>query len=373
MVAGDEGVVGILTESDLFPVLLRLLGGGEPSSRITLVLPDVPGALGRRVTVVGDLGVNLLTVVADPGPARTRGVVCGPARSTPPRWWPPWSPPASPPPGRPARPGRPVSGACAVAADERLAAYDFEPDQPFQAGRLATGLELLRAAGVLDDGDLLAFGPAADADLELVHDRDYLEALARFSGRGGRGRPGRGGPFGLAEDNRPFPGMDEAARLVAGATVAALDASPAASWRMFAPVAGLHHAQRRRAVGFCVVNDVAVAIARCTRAWPPCGCCTSTWTPTTATACRPPSTTTMVSARSACTRPAATCLGPARCTSWAARRVGRSVNLPGAADRRRRPRPPRRGGQYWPPSRPDVLVTQNGCDGHADDASATSF
>ena len=75
VVAGEE-LVGILTESDLFSVLLRLLGGDEPSSRITLVLPDVPGALGRAMTVVGDLGVNLLTVVTEPGPEPgTRGVV----------------------------------------------------------------------------------------------------------------------------------------------------------------------------------------------------------------------------------------------------------------------------------------------------------
>jgi acetoin utilization protein AcuB len=75
-VVADEGLVGILTESDLFAVLLRLLGGDEPSSRITLVLPDVPGALGRAMTVVGELGVNLLTVVTEPGPEPgTRGVV----------------------------------------------------------------------------------------------------------------------------------------------------------------------------------------------------------------------------------------------------------------------------------------------------------
>ena len=75
-VVADEGLVGILTESDLFAVLLRLLGGDEPSSRITLVLPDLPGALGRAMTVVGELGVNLLTVVTEPGPEPgTRGVV----------------------------------------------------------------------------------------------------------------------------------------------------------------------------------------------------------------------------------------------------------------------------------------------------------
>jgi acetoin utilization protein AcuB len=75
-VVADDGLVGILTESDLFLVLLRLLGGDEPSSRISVVLPDVPGALGRAMTVVGELGVNLLTVVTEPGPEPgTRGVV----------------------------------------------------------------------------------------------------------------------------------------------------------------------------------------------------------------------------------------------------------------------------------------------------------
>ena len=177
-----------------------------------------------------------------------------------------------------------MSGTCAVAADDRLAAYDFGPghpfqagrpetsglDHPFRAGRLEGGLSLLRAARVLDDGDLLAFGPAADADLELIHDREYLEALARFSDpEAAAAAPAEAARFGLAGDNRPFPGMAGAGRLVAGAAVAALDAvAPGERTHVFAPVAGLHHAQRRRAVGFCLVNDVAVAIARCTRAWP---------------------------------------------------------------------------------------------------------
>jgi len=72
----DDRLVGILTKADLLRVLLRVLGVLEPSSRITLVLPDVPGALGRAMTVVGDLGVNLISVVTEPGPEPgTRGVV----------------------------------------------------------------------------------------------------------------------------------------------------------------------------------------------------------------------------------------------------------------------------------------------------------
>jgi acetoin utilization deacetylase AcuC-like enzyme len=163
-----------------------------------------------------------------------------------------------------------VSGAAALVADERLAAYDFGPDHPFQAGRLQAGLSLLRVAGVLEDDDLLGFQPATDTDLQLIHDRDYLEALARFSGPAtATADQLEAVRFGLVGDNRPFPGMDAAARLVAGATMAAVDAVAAGGLaHAFAPVAGLHHAQRRRAVGFCLVNDVAVAIARCTRARP---------------------------------------------------------------------------------------------------------
>jgi acetoin utilization deacetylase AcuC-like enzyme len=167
-----------------------------------------------------------------------------------------------------------VSGASAVAADRRLAAYDFGAGQPFQAGRLEAGLSLLRAARVLGGDDLLAFAPAADADLELVHDRDYLEAIGRFSAEPAAQAAGtreqvEAARFGLIGDNRPFPGMDEAARLVVGATVAAVDAVAAAAVaHAFVPVGGLHHAQRRRASGFCLLNDVAVAVARCTRAWP---------------------------------------------------------------------------------------------------------
>jgi acetoin utilization deacetylase AcuC-like enzyme/GNAT superfamily N-acetyltransferase len=266
-----------------------------------------------------------------------------------------------------------VSGAAAVAADGRLATYDFGPDRPFQAGHLEAGLSLLRAAKVLDDGDLLAFGPAADADLELVHDRDYLAALARFSVPGAAAAaPVEAARFGLTGDNRPFPGMDRAARLVAGATVAALDAVAAGERRhVFAPVAGLHHAQRRRAVGFCLVNDVAVAIARCTRAWPLRVLYVD------------------LDAHHGDGVQAAFYDDPRVCTV-SLHETGRYL-FPGTGEVHELGRPPGTGRSVNLPLeprtgddgflaafdavveplaaafRPDLLVTQNGCDGHADD------
>jgi acetoin utilization deacetylase AcuC-like enzyme len=266
-----------------------------------------------------------------------------------------------------------VSGACALVADDRLAAYDFGPDHPFQAGRLDAGLSLLRAGRVLDDGDLLAFGAAADADLELIHDRDYLAALARFSAPGGGAAdPAEAARFGLVGDNRPFPGMDQAGRLVAGATIAAVDAVAAGDLaHAFAPVAGLHHAQRRRAVGFCLVNDVAVAIARCTRAWPLRVLYVD------------------LDAHHGDGVQAAFYDDPRVCTV-SLHETGRYL-FPGSGEVHELGRPPGAGRSVNVPLeprtgddgflaafdavveplaaafRPDLLVTQNGCDGHADD------
>ena len=265
-----------------------------------------------------------------------------------------------------------MSGACALAADERLAAYDFGPDHPFQAGRLERGLSLLRAAGVLGDADLLAFGPAADADLELVHDRAYLAALARFSSDPPPADPTGAARFGLVGDNRPFPGMEAAARLVAGATVASLDAVAAGDLvHVFAPVAGLHHARRDRAVGFCLVDDVAVAIARCTTAWPLRVLYVD------------------LDAHHGDGVQAAFYDDPRVCTV-SLHETGRYL-FPGSGEVHELGRPPGTGRSVNVPLepgtgddgvlaafdavveplaaafRPDLLVTQNGCDGHADD------
>ena len=265
-----------------------------------------------------------------------------------------------------------MSGVCAVAADERLAAYDFGPGHPFQAGRLEAGLSLLRAAGVLDDTDLMGFGPAADADLELVHDRAYLAALARFSADPAPADPVEAARFGLVGDNRPFPGMEAAARLVAGATMASLDAVAAGDLaHVFAPVAGLHHAKRDRAVGFCLVNDVAVAVARCTRAWPLRVLYVD------------------LDAHHGDGVQAAFYDDPRVCTV-SLHETGRYL-FPGSGEVHELGRPPGTGRSVNVPLeprtgddgvlaafdavveplaaafRPDLLVTQNGCDGHADD------
>ena len=58
VVEGDA-LVGIISDTDIFRVFVEGLGGGHPSLRITVVIPEEVGSLARLVTHVADLGGNI--------------------------------------------------------------------------------------------------------------------------------------------------------------------------------------------------------------------------------------------------------------------------------------------------------------------------
>ncbi len=143
--------------------------------------------------------------------------------------------------------------------DERLTGYDFGPSHPLAPVRVELTIALARELGVLGRAGVTMVTPAAAqmAELELVHDADYIDAV-RQAGLDGRpnGRYGLGTP-----DNPVFAGMHEASALVAGATLAAARAVWNGQAGHAANIAGgLHHAMRRSASGFCIYNDPAIAI-----------------------------------------------------------------------------------------------------------------
>lgn len=152
-----------------------------------------------------------------------------------------------------------MSGSLAVAWDDALTHYDFGPGHPMAPVRVALTIALARSLGVLDNPSvtMLPPPPATDAELETVHDGDYIEAVRR-AGRELRPDP----EFGLGTPDDPvFEGMHEASALVAGATLAAARAMWSGSALHAASISGgLHHAMRRAASGFCVYNDPAIAI-----------------------------------------------------------------------------------------------------------------
>jgi len=142
-----------------------------------------------------------------------------------------------------------------VAWDERLTGYDFGPGHPLAPVRVELTVALAEAFGVLAGPNVTVTAPAAasTAELELVHDPRYITAV----------RTGvADAAFGLGTpDNPVFTGMHEASALVAGATLAAA----AAVWESrdqhgISVAGGLHHAMRGMASGFCVYNDPAIAI-----------------------------------------------------------------------------------------------------------------
>jgi acetoin utilization protein AcuC len=149
-----------------------------------------------------------------------------------------------------------------VAWDERLASYDFGAGHPMAPVRVELTIELARAFGVFARAGVTVErpAPATDVQLQMVHLQRYIAAV-RLAG----------GPepdpsvldFGLGtEDDPVFTGMHDASALVAGATLAAARAVWTGAARHGASIAGgLHHAMRASASGFCVQNDPATAIA----------------------------------------------------------------------------------------------------------------
>jgi acetoin utilization protein AcuC len=152
-----------------------------------------------------------------------------------------------------------VTGAAAVGWDAGLTGYDFGPGHPFDPVRIRLTMELAGQLGVLESDavTMITPSPATEAELATVHDAAYIEAV-RDAGHDLVARPG----FGLGtEDDPVFENMHEAAALVAGATTAAAEAvwsGPAV--HAVSVASGHHHAMRAAASGFCIYNDLAVAI-----------------------------------------------------------------------------------------------------------------
>ena len=134
-----------------------------------------------------------------------------------------------------------------------MAGYDFGPSHPLAPVRVTLTMELASALGVLEDAAVRAPSPASDAELLLVHDPGYIAAVRA-------GEPAFW--YGLGTPDDPvFDGMHEASALIAGGTLAAARAVWEGAAAHGASVAGgLHHAMRRQASGFCIYNDPAIAI-----------------------------------------------------------------------------------------------------------------
>lgn len=141
----------------------------------------------------------------------------------------------------------------AVYAGTGTGNYGFAGGHPFGQDRQAVFLDEIRRQKL--DGRVLVLDarPARESDLLLFHEPYYVEFV--------RDRCARDGGF-LDMGDTPAQAHVYAAGLaVVGATMAAAEAVMERRLaRAFVPIAGLHHCARDRAAGFCVFNDIGVAI-----------------------------------------------------------------------------------------------------------------
>jgi len=141
--------------------------------------------------------------------------------------------------------------------------YDLGPGHPFDPARVDMVLDLLAALGPAPE--LLLPPQASPADLLEVHDADYVEAVEAAS----RGEAVRDlAALGLGTPDNPVaPGMADAARWLVGGTLHGARLIAAGEVDLVLQLGGgVHHARRRLASGFCLYNDLAVAIRHLVRA-----------------------------------------------------------------------------------------------------------
>ncbi|HJQ48635.1 MAG TPA: acetoin utilization protein AcuC [Amycolatopsis sp.] len=145
----------------------------------------------------------------------------------------------------------------AVVWDPALLGYDLGGDHPFNPVRLQLTIQLATELGVLDGVPLLVPEPAGDDELCRVHAEEYLNAVKQAPTVGWDVGHGLG-----TDDNPVFTDMHESTALVVGSTLlAARKIATGGAARAVNIAGGLHHAMRDHAAGFCVYNDVAIAIS----------------------------------------------------------------------------------------------------------------
>jgi acetoin utilization deacetylase AcuC-like enzyme len=146
-----------------------------------------------------------------------------------------------------------MTGLC---TDERFRAHVAPREHPERPERLAAIDDALDGAGLRARCVKLAARPATRAELELVHATEYLDGLEATVAQGGSGW--------LDPDTFFSDGTWQAALLAAGATVdlaVKVAGGELDNGAAFVRPPG-HHATRDRAMGFCLLNNIAVAAAR---------------------------------------------------------------------------------------------------------------
>ncbi|GFN32024.1 acetoin utilization protein AcuC [Paenibacillus xylaniclasticus] len=141
--------------------------------------------------------------------------------------------------------------------------YKFNDHHPFNPIRLRSTIDLLIRCGALDKEHMITPAAADDRMIMNVHREDYVRAVQQLSEAASIADASLlADSYGLSDDDTPyFRGMHDAAAAIVGGSVYAAEAVMSGrTKRAFHMAGGLHHAFPHRGAGFCIYNDAAVAI-----------------------------------------------------------------------------------------------------------------
>ena len=139
---------------------------------------------------------------------------------------------------------------------DALLQYEFKKDHPLKPDRLNMTYNLSKHLGLLDKVKEIEPTLASRQELELFHSPEFIDAV-EDSGTNNNIHP----QYGLGTGDNPiFPLIHDTGARYVGATLDAMRAIMDGASNAFCISGGLHHAHKNAASGFCIYNDVAVAI-----------------------------------------------------------------------------------------------------------------
>lgn len=148
--------------------------------------------------------------------------------------------------------------------DEDETAYRFHDKHPFNQKRLQLTLDLLRSAGALSVSPSSVSSPATADQLRTVHSKEYIDAVQALSGQSPPSHwQDRAPMYGFDSEDTPyFAGMHRAAALIAGGSLDAVELVMTGRVKHALHLGGgLHHALAGKGAGFCIYNDASIAAA----------------------------------------------------------------------------------------------------------------
>jgi acetoin utilization deacetylase AcuC-like enzyme len=139
-----------------------------------------------------------------------------------------------------------------IYTSDRFADHLTPPGHPERLERAGV-MQVVASEFRKNGGEVREPRPATHDELARIHDREYISLIAETAGKA----------TALDPDTFTSPDSYEVARLAAGAAIGCvehmLEGNRRRAFAMVRPPG--HHAERNRAMGFCLFNNVAIAAA----------------------------------------------------------------------------------------------------------------